>query len=325
MRPVVWLIALATCLANSVEDSVAATRAALPDFDLLWNFDAPDSTEAAFRAILPAARSSGNKDYLAQLLTQIARTEGLQLKFDAATKTLAEAEALVTDDMKVARVRLLLERGRVLNSSKQREESKPLFESAWNLARAAGAGGYAVDAAHMLGIVSPGDSSVAWNRRAIDYAEQSNDPKARKWLGSLYNNLGWTYHEQKDYATALDLFQKALTARKAEGKPSDIRVARWCVARALRSLGKTEEALAIQRELLEEHRAAGTKDGFVREEIAECLLALNRGDEAKSHFAAAFDLLSKDPWLTRDEPERLERLRQLGGVAAIAPAPAAPK
>jgi tetratricopeptide (TPR) repeat protein len=307
--------------------AVTADLPALPDFDSLWNFSAPDSTEAAFQSILPLAKSSGDRDYLAQLLTQIARTEGLQMKFEAATATLDEAETLITDDMKVARVRLLLERGRVLNSSKQREKAAPLFERAWNLARAAGADGFAVDAAHMLGIVSPGDSAIDWNRAAIAYAEQSNEPRARRWLGSLYNNLGWTYHERKEYATALELFQKALAARNAEGKKPEIQIARWCVARALRSLGRLEEALAIQRTLLEEHRAAGTQDGYVHEEIAECLLSLDRGDEAKPHFAAAFEVLAKDAWLARDEAERLERLRRLGGVArpAPAPAPAAPR
>jgi tetratricopeptide (TPR) repeat protein len=301
------------------EGSMAADPTTLPDFDSLWNYEAPDSTEARFREILPVARASGNRDYLAQLLTQIARTEGLQMKFDEAAKTLDEAESLITDDMKVARVRLFLERGRMLNSSKRREESGPLFESAWDLAREAHADGYAVDAAHMLGIVEPGDSSIAWNRKAIEYARQSSDPKARRWLGSLYNNLGWTYHDRKDYATALDLFRKALAAREEAGKKSDILVARWCVARTLRSLGRTEEALAMQRALLREHEAEGTRDGFVLEEIAECLAALDRADEARPYFARAHEELSKDPWLARDEPERLERLRKLGGVEAGGP------
>ncbi len=324
LRPAVLLVALATWVIIVPEVSVAADHSDLPDFDSLWNFDAPDSTEAAFRAILPRASASNDRDYRAQLLTQIARTEGLQMKFDAAAKTLDEAETLISDDMKVARVRLLLERGRVLNSSEQREKSGPLFERAWDLARAAGADGYAVDAAHMLGIVEPGDSSIAWNGRAIAYAEQSSDPKARKWLGSLYNNLGWTYHDQKkDYATALELFRKALAARKEAGKKGDVQVARWCVARALRSLGRTEEALADQQALLEEHRESGTQDGFVQEEVAECLLALKRTEEAKPYFAAAYEELARDPWLARDEPERLERLRRLGGVAA--PDPPAPK
>jgi tetratricopeptide (TPR) repeat protein len=285
-----------------------------PDFDALWDYDHPDSTERAFRALLPDAERAGDPDYLAQLLTQIARTEGLQMKFEEAHATLDRAEALLTDATKVARVRLLLERGRVLNSSRRREESKPLFEAAWDSARACGADGFAVDAAHMLGIVASPDSSVMWNRTAIEYAEGSADPAARRWLGSLCNNLGWTYHDRGEFETALGLFRRALAAREAEGKKGAIRVARWCVARAERSLGRFEDALAAQRALLAETEAEHAPDGYVQEEIAECLTALGKEDEARPHFAAAYELLSQDAWLRRDEPDRLERLRRLGGA-----------
>ncbi|HSQ60701.1 MAG TPA: tetratricopeptide repeat protein [Acidobacteriota bacterium] len=287
-----------------------------PDFDRLWDYDHPDSTEAAFRALLPAAETSGDRDYLAQLLIQIARAQGLQMDFDAAAATLDRAEALLTPELRVARVRLLLERGRVLNSSKRREESKPLFRAAWDRAREAGADAYAVDAAHMLGIVETGDSSLAWNRTALDAAERSAEPKARKWLGSLHNNVGWTHHDRGEFETALDHFRKALREREAAGLPDPVRIARWCVARTHRSLKRYDEALAEQRALLAENEAAGSPDGFVEEEIGECLTALGRDGDAKPHFAAAHALLSKDPWLARDEPERLERLRRLGGVPA---------
>lgn len=293
-----------------------------PDIDSAWDFDRPDASEAAFAAMLPDARASGDRDRLAQLLTQIARAQGLQMKFDEASKTLDEAEALLSPETPVARVRLLLERGRVLNSSKRREESKRYFLEAWDLAREVHAGGLAVDAAHMLGIVEADDASVSWNREAIAYAEGSDDPKARRWLGSLYNNLGWTYHDGGDAATALDLFRKALAAREAEGKKGLIRIAHWCIARALRSLGRTGEALAIQRRLLAEFEADGSSDGYVHEELAELLLAEGAEAEAAPHFAAAWKMLSEDAWLRRDEPERLERMRRLGGISE--PGAAAP-
>lgn len=308
------LVSVAICVTFGFFARLAVATEPLPDFDAEWDFGHPDSTEAVFRSLLPAARESGDADYLAQLLTQIARTEGLQMRFDDAEETLAEAESLLTDDMKVARVRLLLERGRVFNSSKRREESKPYFLEAWDLAREAHADRFAVDAAHMLGIVEPGEKSVEWNRTAIDYAEKSADPKARAWLGSLYNNLGWTYHDQGAYETALDLFKKALAAREAEGKTPNIRIAKWCIARTLRSLGRTQEALEMQQQLLVELTADGAADGYVNEELAECLLALGRDAEAKAHFAAAYRILSQDEWLKRDEPDRLERLRRLGEV-----------
>jgi tetratricopeptide (TPR) repeat protein len=293
---------------------MAADTASLPDFDSMWNYDQPDSTEAEFQRLLPAARRTGGRDYLAQLLTQVARAQGLQMKFEEAARTLDEAESLITDDMKVARVRLALERGRVLNSSKRREESVPLFRAAWDLAREARADGFAVDAAHMLGIVEPGEKAVEWNRTALDYAENSPNPKARAWLGSLYNNLGWTYHDRGDYATALGLFEKALAARQAEGKKPLIRIAHWCIARTLRSLGRTEDALRIQERLLAELNAEGGVDGYVHQETAECLLAFGRDADARPHFAAAYRILAQDEWLKRDEPERLERMRRLGGV-----------
>ncbi|HEU4725730.1 MAG TPA: tetratricopeptide repeat protein [Candidatus Eisenbacteria bacterium] len=298
---------------------MAADKTPLADFDAAWNYDHPDSTERLFRDLLPAARQSGDADYLAQLLTQIARTEGLQMKFDAAARTLDEAEAIPAGPNAVSRVRILLERGRLLNSSKRSDEAKPLFRAAWDLARSIRADGFAVDAAHMLGIVESGDSSVAWNKTAIDYAEKSSDPKARRWLGSLLNNLGWTYHEKGEFETALDLFRKALVEREAEGKRERIHHARWCVARALRSLGRLQEALSAQETMRVDAAAANAPDGYVEEEIGECLLALGRASEAAPHFAEAYRLLASDPWLQRDEAERLERLRRLGGVPEPAP------
>jgi tetratricopeptide (TPR) repeat protein len=302
-------------LSTGVGETMANPSQNHPDFDSLWDYDHADSTETAFRALLPAAEASGDRDYLAQLLTQIARTEGLQMRFEDADATLARAESLLAPGPGVGRVRLLLERGRVLRSSKRREESKQPFLSAWEMAREIGADGFAVDAAHMLGIAEEGEVSIAWNRKAIDYAERSSDPKARGWLGSLYNNLGWTYHDRGDPEAALGLFRKALTAREEAGVPGPIRIARWCVARALRSLGRIEEALSAQQALLAENEAAGAPDGYVHEELAECLAALHRDAEAAPHFAAAYDLLSKDEWLRRDEPDRLERLRRLGGAS----------
>jgi hypothetical protein len=59
--------------------------------------------------------------------------------------------------------------------------------------------------------------------------------------------------------------------------------------------------------------ATDSEDGYVDEELAECLLALNRATEAQPHFLRAAELLSRDAWLAEHEPERLSRLRLLGG------------
>jgi tetratricopeptide (TPR) repeat protein len=284
----------------------------LPDIDSRWDYDHPETTEAEFSKLLPLARASGDSDYLAQLLTQVARAQGLQMRFDEAWRTLDEAEAILTNETRVARIRLALERGRVLRSSKRVDESKPWFLEAFERARAWGHDAYAVDAAHMLGIAEAGDASLLWNRKAIEIAERSADPRARRWLGSLYNNVGWTHHDAGEFETALDFFRQALGAREAEAKENAIHVARWCVARALRSLGRIDEALGIQWDLLAQGESRGEADGFVHEEIAECLISREQEGEAAPHFAAAYRALSQDRWLARDEPARLDRLRRLG-------------
>ena len=281
----------------------------LPDFDQLWDYDHPADTEQKFRAVLEAARASANAVYYGELLTQIARAQGLQRKFDEAHRILDEVEMTLTGDPKRSRLRIryLLERGRVLNSSRHPDRARPLFWQAWKLARTAGEDFYAVDAAHMLGIVGSPEVGLDWNEKALALAEQSADPKTRKWLGSLYNNMGWTHHDAGRYAEALELFEKALKFRQAQGMEQPIRIAKWCVARCLRSLGRVNEALVKQRAL----EAEGEGD-YVFEEIGECLLSLGLESEAQPYFAKAYSTLSKDPWLAESEPARLERLKQLG-------------
>jgi tetratricopeptide (TPR) repeat protein len=286
----------------------------LPNFDEWWDYDHPDATEKRFREVLSLAEEAGDRGYLAELLTQVARTEGLQRRFSEAHATLDRAEGLLSDDLHRARVRYLLERGRAFNSSGRADEARPLFLLAWEFGRAAGEDYHAIDAAHMVAIVAGPEESDAWNRKALELAEQTGDARSKKWLGSLYNNMGWTRHDQGEYEAALMLFEKALAAREVEGDVTLIRVGRWCVARALRSLGRVEEALEMQRGLLREYVGVGATDGFVFEELGECLYALKREEEARSFFAQAYEELAKDAWLVAGEPERLQRLKELGGV-----------
>jgi tetratricopeptide (TPR) repeat protein len=299
---------------------VSSPDAHLPDFDALWNYDQPDETERAFRDILQQTETKAPLAYRLELLTQVARTQGLQRRFADAHATLDEVQAYLSDELAVARIRYLLERGRVFNSSGQPDRARPLFIDAWHLASdhadhsGTAASFYAVDAAHMLGIVEPGEAGLVWNLRALDAAERSTEPRVRRWRGSLYNNIGWTYHDAGQYERALAMFESALVCREEEGHASEIRIARWAVARALRSLGRIQEALDRQIGLLHELNAAGASDGYMHEEIGECLLALGQGEEARPHFARAFEVLSADPWLAEAGPARLARLQALSAA-----------
>jgi len=164
-----------------------------------------------------------------------------------------------------------------------------------------------------MAVVEPSEKQLQWNLKALALAEDSQDERARNWKGSLYNNIGWTYFDQEHYEEALAMFEKALKFREEQGDPATIRIAKWCIAKALRMMDHTEEALEMQKELLQEYEAAGQRSGYVFEEIAECMLVLDQEQEAQPWFAAAYQELSRDPWVA-GEQDRLNRLKELGKV-----------
>lgn len=283
------------------------------DFDKLWHYNKPAETGVKFAEILDSMNADADIEYVLELKTQIARTLGLQQKFKEAHKMLDEVEGQLQDEYEVARIRYLLERGRTFRSSGEAETALPLFLEAWELGLSAGADFYAVDAAHMLGIASPQDQQLAWNEKAMKLAEESPDKRAQGWLGSLYNNIGWTYHDMKEYDKAMDVFVKALAWREAHEQVIETQIAKWCVARTHRSLGNIDKALEMQFALQAEMNAAGqAEDGYVAEEIAECLTIQGKTTEAAPYFMKAWKILSQDIWLKQNEGERLERLKRLG-------------
>lgn len=287
----------------------------LPFIDSQWNYRDPAASEANFRALIEQGKEAGDRAYVAQAMTQLARSIGLQRRFEDANRVLDEAEAMLTDDMTLARTRLTLERGRVVNSSGDPAASVPYFESALSLARASGYEYLAVDAAHMLGIVEQPQAAIRWNETAMKMAEAAKDERAKGWLGALYNNLAWTYNEMGDYEAALALFERDMKFRESRGQSFEASIALWSKAKTLRFLGRVEEALAIQQSLVDNPERKGKPaEGYTHEEIGECLLLLGREDEAAPHFAIAYERLSGDIWLQANEAERLARLRSLGRV-----------
>ena len=172
----------------------------------------------------------------------------------------------------------------------------------------------AIDAAHMVALVKTGAGQRSWNAKALKLAERSGNRKARHWRASLLNNIGWSQFGSGAYGAALRSFRRALLYRQNQRNPAETRIARWCVARTLRSMGRTREALRMQRRLLGDWRRAKRTDGYVFEELGECLLKLGRSREAGRYFGKAYAELSKDRWLVRNDADRLKRLLRLSGA-----------
>jgi tetratricopeptide (TPR) repeat protein len=226
----------------------------------LWDFDDPAASAERF---LDAAETADEPDRTSWL-TQYVRALGLQEKYDEAGKVL---DRLSSTDPEAATYRAL-ERGRVLRSSGREEEARPHFERAVQIAADTGLEALHVDALHMVALVAPAEDQVRLTEEALAVARASADPAARDWDASLLNNLGMTRADAGDWPAALAAFEEALAARERIGDAGRTRVARWMVGWALRNLGRTDEALAVQTALKAELESVGEEDPYVDEELA---------------------------------------------------------
>ena len=277
----------------------------------LWDFDDPDSTEERLRAQLARETDDAAR---AEVLTQLARVEGLRDEFDAGERLIQEA-ATVAGDSATARARLDLERGRLRRSSGDAEAALPLFESAFAIAREAGASFIAADAAHMAALAAPDPAGfVAWTKRGVELAESDDD--ARSWLGPLLNNLGWNYYDAGDFEPALDAFEQALRAREQDPDNRQAQeIARYAVGKALRALGRSDAAVPLLEQAVTWADGVGAPDGWFHEELAQEYAALGHDGDARRQARLAVPLLLEaDPSFTEDG-ERVARLRSLAGAA----------
>jgi tetratricopeptide (TPR) repeat protein len=273
-----------------------------------WDFDDLDGTEQRFRQLL-ARETSGHRR--AEILTQLARVQGLRGDFAGGELLLEEAERLTRAEGGAAHVRIYLERGRLRRSSGDGEAAHPQFESAFEAAAEADETFLAVDAAHMAALVAQDRAGfVAWTERGVELAESTED--ARYWLGPLLNNLGWELAEAGEHERALDAFERALEARVHEPlNRAAIELARYAVAKTQRALGRPAEAAALLEQSVAWAEGEGKPDGWFHEELAETYAALGRTDEAAVQARRALALLPEADPSFEPNGERATRLREL--------------
>lgn len=290
------------------------------DLDAVWTPADPAGAEAVYRSRLAECRALPEKDlsHEIELLTMLARAEAGQKKTKEALVSLEEAEKLLAEGQggyKVAaQIRYLVERGRLFIEESTPSRARPLFSQAWILAVNSGEDSFTVEIARLMAVIEPMKSQEEWLLKAIQIAEQSPQDKARRWLGGLYAALAWKVYDLRQFERALEAHQRSLSHFRQRGSEHEVFVARWSVGRVLRQLGRVDEALVIQRSLLAEIGKEKATAGRLYEELAECLLAVKKLEEAQGYFAMAHEELSKGDWVPDGQPLQIKRLKTLGKV-----------
>lgn len=260
------------------------------DLQALWNFADPSLSEQRFRSALAMAQG----DDVLILHTQIARTHTLRRNFAQAREQLAALQPQLASAGAEARVRHALEWGRCFASGTHRpeeltEDARTQARQAWqralDTAKGAGLDGLAVDAIHMFAFVDTTPAQQQhWAEQALAVVLASQQPAAQRWQASIRNNLGLALEKQGRHAEALPQYQQALALRRQMGNAQNTLVGGYMVARSLRLLGRIDEALAMQQQLLRDSEALGAVDPYVLDELA--LLYKASGDTAQADAAA---------------------------------------
>lgn len=260
------------------------------DIAPLWDYSQPAVSEERFRTAL---KTTDGDDALI-LQTQIARTYVLRKDFSRARKLLDEVQPKIDQAGPEAQTRYWLELGRTYASHQhpaeaQTTETKRLARDAYSralqIAKRARLDALAIDVIHMFAFVdtAPADQ-LRWGQEALAMVESSDQDQAKRWEPSVRNNMGEALYELGRYDEALEQFERALTLIEHDTNKRRLRDAHWQVARTLRALGRTDDALAIQLRLESESDAASDPKSYVFEELE--ILYRAKGDTERAQYYA---------------------------------------
>ncbi len=306
------------------------------NFDDVWGkLGEPALVEKTFIELLPKASNLAmnaltDKEKLEyksihlQMLSQLALAQAILKKFDEAHATLDQAQAELTPEHNLAKVRILCERGRAFQQAGDIEKARIYFERSYELSAECGFDKETINVAHMIAIAAKTlADKIAWNQKALDLALSTENAAAQVWRGPIWNNLGANYLEDQQYEKSLHAFEQALAEfEKAPLQRMSTRFAKFRIAQCLRSLGKFDQALTMLQDQLAEFDkvvASGKLDmpvdvfrltrGWVFEELIEIYHVAIKGYAklAYDDFTSNQALITMDPLL----PAKLERLRKI--------------
>lgn len=296
----------------------------LEKFDELFIGD-PVDIESNLTALMPLAKQQTDKSIYLQILSQIALAQAMQQRFEDAHETLDIAESHLEDKYELAKIRLILERGRVYHQSGNEVKALPLFIKSYELSRAIQEYDYhTVNAAHMVAILSTNfQEKIDWNFKSISIAKNSSDMRCQAWLGPLYNNLAQSYLDADNPESALSAFEMCKSIAQERNEGIIERGAIWGIGKSLRLLNKLDKALDIQLDLLTQYDQIVKEGslpidiirvsrGVVYEELAEIYSLKKLNNEAKKYAKLAYDDLSTNPWMNKLYPQRISRMYTMG-------------
>jgi tetratricopeptide (TPR) repeat protein len=193
------------------------------------------------------AMEQGDSSYSTEAFSMLARTYLIEDERKEAQKYLVKAVGTASPDHPLGWSRYLGVRGRFEWHDKRFEKATETFKEMYYYCSAREIHDRAIDAAHMVGITGNFEEQVEWAKKGIKAAETGN---VTSWLGPLWNNLGATYEDLKEYENALEAYEKARDYHYQYGQERNKLIADWALGHAYRLLKDVQNAEKYLKPLL---------------------------------------------------------------------------
>jgi tetratricopeptide (TPR) repeat protein len=256
-----------------------------------------------YQTALESARSEFNRPVEVEALAQIARMLLILGKMDDGRKFLDEAAARANTEDSMGYSRFLGVKGRYEWKSDQLQQARFTFSEMFEYCTSHELWSRGIDAANMMAIVADDpEVQLEWSRRGIDLAEFNG---VESWLGPLWNNLGTTLFDQKNFEDALEAFVKARDYHwRFSGEVAKL-VADYHIGMTHRFLRDYETARKWLRPVL-----AWAERIDNHNIIAQSLEDLGECDIAQGNQARGLDLLerAKDEYEIDGAPDRIPEI-----------------
>jgi tetratricopeptide (TPR) repeat protein len=243
-----------------------------------------------YRRASELAAKEGNRSMQVESLAQVARCYSIEGKLDEGRPWLERAEKLASVEEPLGWSGCLGVRGIFQRESGDHAKAKATFEEMYRFCMEKKLLARAIDAIHHLAIVVPPIEQPAWALKGIAAAELLKDDS---WLAVLWNNLGATYEDLKQYDNMVDAYLKAREYHHRTGTPLQKMIADWAVGHGYRLSGKLAEAETWLGKALAQAQDLHAKDPLrdTAEWVGWCKKDLGETALARGRKAAALELL----------------------------------
>ncbi|HKK19883.1 MAG TPA: tetratricopeptide repeat protein [candidate division Zixibacteria bacterium] len=183
-----------------------------------------------------------------EALSQIARMNLILGNRDEGMAALDRAASMAKDSEPMGWSRYLGVKGRFEWKENDLDSARKTFDEQYTYCVVNSLDGRAVDAAHMMAIVSETlDEQVRWSQMGIEAAEKAGQ---ERWLGPLWNNLGGIYYDNKMFDSSLNCYRKAREYHWRYSTETAKLFADYHIGMVLGAMGRFEEAQTWLRPVL---------------------------------------------------------------------------